>query len=456
MLARWLALPLLVLGLSACADEAVTPTFDPENSDPCPNGQCSELSVGKVELDEKTDGNWGEALKCKPIPQVEPLVDPEIIVSLRGATVRLRDRAGTYERVFPMGPGAIDPETGESLTPTSDMAPEGVFYTRTEQPARQDSADPNKSVWAWNYSCRFYGVDPEPYFAGLPFIRLEGPPTLGYGFHGPIDRFTTPEGGTLRRGYVSHGCMRMQAQDIVELWGRIQGHKTPVRIQKAVDRGAEGRPYDVEQNFFLAECVDDADCRFDGGVCHHNPYEGRGYCTKACGATGCPDKVGYPTSRCVQDPDAAEGQGFCTLESNDTNQACARYGSFEPVVATSLSSGRDVTVCQPAPKGWVGSLCAQDADCASGLCNALPADPSAEPSAEPDASFGVCSAPCDRFCDDVPGAPTTFCADALPAEDGQGRCVARCGDDNDCPGGWTCEAQERHGQPSIKRGVCVP
>lgn len=51
-------------------------------------------------------------------------------------------------------------------------------------------------------------------FAGLPFIVLDG---TGVAFHGPISTHPTMDIFYLRRDFVSHGCHRMDASDLLEL-----------------------------------------------------------------------------------------------------------------------------------------------------------------------------------------------------------------------------------------------
>ncbi len=51
-------------------------------------------------------------------------------------------------------------------------------------------------------------------FGGLPFILIE---PSGVAFHGPITNFAPLDVWYLRRGYVSHGCHRMDSSDIIEL-----------------------------------------------------------------------------------------------------------------------------------------------------------------------------------------------------------------------------------------------
>lgn len=50
-------------------------------------------------------------------------------------------------------------------------------------------------------------------FAGLPFLLIDW---NGVAFHGPISNFSDLDVWFLRRGYVSHGCHRMDASDVME------------------------------------------------------------------------------------------------------------------------------------------------------------------------------------------------------------------------------------------------
>jgi hypothetical protein len=51
-------------------------------------------------------------------------------------------------------------------------------------------------------------------FAGMPFILIN---SAGVAFHAPITNFAPLDVWYLRRGYVSHGCHRMDASDLLEL-----------------------------------------------------------------------------------------------------------------------------------------------------------------------------------------------------------------------------------------------
>jgi len=148
------------------------------------------------------------------------LVSPEIIVSLDGLTVHLFDRESGFSAVYPAGVG-VKNSSGRSITPTGHFASGG---------------DPKDSWW---FAAR--RTNPA-HFGGFPFYRLTVENSDGantYGLHGPITQ-------KLIRGYVSHGCVRMASQDIIDLFWMVRDHAdTPVTIQKEVERDAEGNKVDV-------------------------------------------------------------------------------------------------------------------------------------------------------------------------------------------------------------------
>jgi len=423
--------------LTACGDEAPAEA---------PGDFSEELGLGLVD-DMKDDGNWGSATTCKPIPNLVPLVDPMMVVSLDGLTVHLWDRAGTYDRVFPIGPGAI--EGGASLTPVSTSRPDGVFYTRSNLALAYDGPTPDKGVWSWNHACRMWWTDDKgkktPVFAGLPFIRLEGPPTTSYALHGPIDQFTQPNGGTLRRGYVSHGCIRMEAADVVEVFALIQGTRTPVRVQQAVERKNEVA-VNIVKKWIGAECSVDADCNFASGLCKRNALSGRSFCTARC-TQYCADRVGYPPTFCVEDPDA-RSKGICVPKAVDVDNNCRRYDHlirFNGVPRVKQASVR-ADVCMPGTEGWMGDRCVADEECTGGAC--VPVDGGA---------VGVCSQACTRSCPDLKNYAGTFCVAASEVSGlDAGMCVAACYSNDDCALGTSCEVEPRQGQPSVTRKVCLP
>lgn len=434
------ALLLLPLALVACDDGAQNTGFDPNTGD-----LLVDLPVGDVE-GVKADGVWGFATTCKEIPELPPLADPAIVVSLDGLTLHLIDRAGDYDRVFPIGPGAI--KDGVSLTPVSTGAPEGLFYTRTDVASVADGPTPAQAKWGWNHRCRMWWTGEDgvkvPVFAGLPFIRLTGPASTGYGIHGPVDRYTQRDGGKLRRGFVSHGCMRMESADLVEVYARIQGKRVPVRIQKAIERGSDGRAMDTGAPWIQTECGTDADCTFPGGICKHNAYSGRGFCTTRC-TRYCSDRTGTPPTFCVTDPDDRRS-GICVNQPQAWTDGCRRYDGF--VEATSERFGQPSVkraACVPGTEGWIGDRCLGDAQCESGRCDAT------------SEAAGVCTTACTRYCDDKDASyASTFCV-AVPEGTGMtgGMCTAQCSNNDDCPVGTTCEAEPRFGQPSVVRKACL-
>lgn len=156
------------------------------------------------------------------------LAAPEVILSLDQLTLHLFDRATGFSAVYPIGVG-IKNSHGESITPT------GHF----------ESGDDPGDGW-WYVPRRWVPA----YYGGLPFLRLTTLNSKGYatyGIHGPIT-------ATLVRGYVSHGCIRMEKDDIVELFYLVRDHaSTPITIQKEVERDASGAEIDVGSTVALWE-----------------------------------------------------------------------------------------------------------------------------------------------------------------------------------------------------------
>jgi len=147
------------------------------------------------------------------------LVAPEVIVSLDGLTVHIFDRATGFQAVYPAGVGVKS--NGISITPPGHY---------------KSGADSNDSWW---YVARRTVPD---YFMGLPFLRTTALSSEGantYALHGPITN-------QLIRGYVSHGCIRMRADDIVRLFWMVKPHaSTPITFQREVELDAAGHRVDV-------------------------------------------------------------------------------------------------------------------------------------------------------------------------------------------------------------------
>jgi hypothetical protein len=350
---------------------------------------------------------WGAATSCKAIPApIAQLKDPVVVVSLDGLTLHLWDRQGTFDKVYAVGPGKV--QGGLSLTPV------GHFSTGPADPkgAIDNGAVQGSSPWAWWYQCKVWWQDKEspgqpwsPVYAGLPLIRLKGAPTLGYAIHGPVDDFGAAKGGSLRRGLVSHGCLRMRAEEILELFALLRGHgNVPITIQRAVERDAEGRAVDLRQRWIGSECAADSDCNFPGGSCRANPY-GHSFCTAAC-AGSCDDLAGEIVTACV--PDGA-GKGLCLRQANDLNNGCRAYESFEPAKGIQrFGSSRPVDACVPGSAGFVGDPCLASADCAVGrTCERKGPGP------------GLCTQTCDaaHSCPAQSGLASTCVA---------GRCLRSC------------------------------
>ena len=145
--------------------------------------------------------------------------------------------------------------------------------------------------------------------------------------HGPITNFMAPNGGQLQRGYVSHGCLRMEAADVAELWAYIsEVEEVPVTVQPETERDANGLAVDVPQRWILSECLTDADCNYAGGTCLPRAGSKVGFCSARC-TTTCSDRFGYPVTFCVSDG-KSPAQGFCTSKSSDHNNSCRRHEGF--------------------------------------------------------------------------------------------------------------------------------
>jgi hypothetical protein len=425
---RRFALPILAALLASCAaDDATDVGDDPEGA--------GDLPVGDLGGDDgKADGNWGAALTCKTPPNLPALAAPEIIVSLNGLTLRLVDRTTGFEKIYPIGPGAIDTDPG-SLT-----FGESLSYYPLAAYNKQDFTIKPAGI----QPCKIWWTDPEsgeklPVFAGMPFLSWSG----SYGIHGPIDNYRAANGGSLRRGFVSHGCIRMAGADILEVYARIKGvASVPVHVQREPERTTLGARVDVTPRWIGAECSADADCAYTGGFCKQNAWSGRGFCSARC-TSGCADRAGAPTTFCVQDPAAAAGQGMCVPKHTAVNAGCRNYDHFVPrTLPRPTQASTTAAVCVPGSPGWVGDRCLASADCTNGTtCRG-----------------GICTATCDRYCTDQPGYADTFCI-AEPALGAGGSCVRTCtptSNASECPAGSTCQPRARNGLTSPVRNVCVP
>jgi len=323
---RRFSLLLLLVVVAGCDPEAQRVLSD------------SDLPLGDYTDEGKADGTWGSALTCKSVPALPPLKSPRIVLSIDGLTLHLVDAAGGYDKVFPIGPGAINHNQGETSYGESLSLYPVLATGQHEFAITPSTIQP----------CKFWWTDPEtgvkqPVFAGLPFLSWYG----NYAIHGPIDNFRAPNGGNLRRGFVSHGCARMEAADILEVYARIKGvAKVPVHVQKEPERASDGHRVDVPNPWIGAECTRDSDCNMAGGFCHPNAATGRGFCTVTCTST-CADRAGYPTTFCVADPDDSS-HGICVEKQMPQDESCRPFDDLKTVTRARFNQPAvSASVCLP-------------------------------------------------------------------------------------------------------------
>ncbi len=409
-------LAVLLLLLAGCG----TPAADP----------VEDLPLGdQLDDDFKADGEWGAALTCKPIPSFPALVDPRITVSIDGLTVHVVDPATGYDQVFPAGVGAIVTDDTKSAYRESHSYEAVLFTGKNDFTLKIADIQPCKTWW----------TDPEtgkkqPVFAGLPFMPFHA----GYALHGPIDAFGAANGGSLRRGYVSHGCIRMQSADVLEIYARIRGLRSvPVHLQREPERDASGVRVDLPEKWIGAECSADSDCNFANGFCKQNRYSERGFCSARC-TSACADRTGQPTTFCVADPDDAT-RGMCVSKMSAVNFECRSSDHLVAVDRPRFKQAVRATVCMPGTRGWVGDHCFASSECTGGTtCAGATAS-----------TPGLCTVACTRYCSDQPGATDTFCA--------AGTCARQCtpsSNASECAGGTTCAPRTRPGE-STPHYVCV-
>jgi hypothetical protein len=404
---------LVCLLVAACSPGTSSPA-DPQGS--------VDLNLG--DAPEGADGDdWGSALTCKAIPDLPALVQPHITISLNGLTAHLVDEASGYDKVFPIGPGQIETDSSAAAYGESKSYEPVIATGSRDFALSPKTADP----------CRTWWTDPDtgdqsPVFAGLPFMPFYG----AYAMHGPIDHYRDPDGGALRRGFVSHGCVRMEAADILEIYARTRTlDSVPVHLQREPERLTTGQAVDVPSRWIGAECQVDGDCNYPGGICRPSPFGGPGFCTQACNGL-CPDRDGAPTTFCIADPSTADS-GVCVSQVVDQNPDCRAFGQMG--AATRARFGDPSTtaeVCIPASRGWIGDPCLDDTDCRDGSSCATAAS----------GTPGLCTESCDTVCPDEPGFPTTACADdPVPGSSITRGCARRCtpaSNASECEGRGEC------------------
>jgi hypothetical protein len=335
--------------------------------------------------------------------------------------------------VFPIGPGAIDHDEGDREFGES-LSYEPVIATGTHDFAiTPSSIQPCKTWW----------TDPEtgaksPVFAGLPFMSWHG----NYAVHGPIDNYKATNGGSLRRGFVSHGCFRMEAADVLEVYARIKSvAKTPVHVQREVERRADGSRVDLAPAWVGTQCSADADCNFTDGFCAKDAYSERGTCSAHC-TQYCADKAGRPSTFCVDDPDATDGRGMCEPKVTEVDYECRPYEAMSVHRGVARHGQPSVTadVCMPGSHGWVGDRCAGNGDCGNGTtCG----------------DDGTCTMACAKYCSDLPGYSDTFCSAATATAGTCERACTPASNASECDTGETCVSTHRPGETTA-HFVCAP
>lgn len=393
-----------------------------------------QVNPGDVGPDlSKSDGNAYVVPTFLP-----PLEDPRIVVSLAGFTVELIDEATGFHKVYPTGVGALG-RSGRSFTPV------GEFTTNP------DASD----TWFW-YARRYRPT----YFDGLPFMRITARNSRGaqtYGFHGPITE-------TLQRGYVSHGCMRMQGPDIVELFWIMRQHPgAKVSIQAEKRFTEDGELIDVtppeldpvaawretacaESETGKGEIIEAGD--FTGqllcdGVSKYRVTVGQGDKVQVSVTSRAPLTVRASQGDAIEEATGAKDDGYYHASAS---LRVAEDG--EAIIEVEGDPSRyDLTVDvvpfgSPEPAdGWVGDSCEASLQCGDMTCLT-------------DLPGGLCTEACERFCPDRAGAAGTFCVDL--GFDDAGRCVATCDSDTDCRDGYACTEMPRFNEPETAKSVCVP
>jgi hypothetical protein len=310
------------------------PSFERDGS------EGEDLPLGDdVDLSASEGVRYPYTMTCKTIPTRTPLTAPRITVSIAGLTLHLTDDATGFSKIYPVGVGAINHHVGEV---TSDKS-------LSLYPVLSKGTQSFKIVTSQVTPCKIWWTDPatgqkSPVFAGLPFLPWYG----AYGIHGPVTDYTAANGGRLQRGFVSHGCFRMEAADVAELWAYVRKvSEVPVRVQAAIERDSTGLAVDVSQRWILSECRTDADCNYSGGVCRAGVSSSLGFCSASCTGICSYDVFGYPVTFCASDG-KTPAQGYCTNKSSDLNDNCRRHVGFKSAsVSRFKQPAVQATVCLP-------------------------------------------------------------------------------------------------------------
>ena len=345
--------------------------------------------------------------------------------------------------MFPVGPGRIE---------TSDTDPaSSASRCRTRPVTRRGTGD-FAITPARIQPCKTWWTDPEtgaksPVFAGLPFMSLYG----NYAIHGPIDNFRAPNGGTLRRGFVSHGCFRMEAADVLEVYARIKGVAQACRCTCSASPSAlaDGTQRRRRQKWIGAAVLADTRLQLRRRLLRDQRAHAAAASAARAARRPAPIAPGYPATFCVADPDARR-LGMCVPQAQlDQDFACRPYADMTAQTVPRFNQPAvSAKVCLPHATGWIGDACAADGDCDAGLsCGGAGA-----------LAPGVCTQACTAICPDQPGWSETTCVTARAIADA-GTCLRRCTPStnaSECGAGQDCVPEARAALPSQTRYVCMP
>jgi hypothetical protein len=190
------------------------------------------------------------------------------------------------------------------------------------------------------------------------------------------------------------------------------------------------------------ESSGDVDCE-PTEFCLVNGENGVGSCTQPCSLTAACPGAGL----CEGQPGAA--QGWCRAPCGGVGQdeVCRPETGFSCTFGFPIgeTSGQGRYLCMRPREGAIGSLCYEDVECESGVCDKPPAvDGGEDPGGDP--SEGLTAGLCTTACGDSLYCPfPTLCVASLP----QGSCKLACLSVVDCPTELACASQ-----PGGLSGIC--
>ncbi|MSP61421.1 MAG: polysaccharide deacetylase family protein [Myxococcales bacterium] len=135
--------------------------------------------------------------------------------------------------------------------------------------------------------------------------RTQGPANFRADYEGWVIYQAQKRGGGV---ILMHDIQSITAQHLDSILARLKA--------KGFRFGQLPRGGPKAGGFIGDACKADSECGFDGAFCLSESGVPSGYCTRACTGS-CPDRAGYPTTRCVRAPDGT-GSGakidVCALE----------------------------------------------------------------------------------------------------------------------------------------------